>query len=131
MKQLSSAFKEKISSYCFWRKSLGFSDDHEKHLEKFDSYCSAFHSNETAITSSLVTGWIMYEIKSGRHCIENKCAAIRSFAKYVGDGSYILKEKFIRHKRNFNPYIFTDEELARMKPARDIWRRYKLTLIED
>lgn len=25
----------------------------------------------------------------------------------------------------------TDEELARMKPARDIWRRYRVTLIED
>ncbi len=119
MKQFSSVFKEKISSYCIWRKSLGFSVDHEKHLEKFDSYCCTFHPNETSLTSPLVTGWIMYEIKSGRHCIENKCAAIRSFAKYVGNDSYILKEKFTRYKRNFNPYIFSDEEMVRLFEAAD------------
>ena len=119
MQRLSSAFKDRISSYCYWRESLGFSDDHKKHLHKFDAYCSEFHPNEVSITSALVTGWIMYEIKSGRHCVGNKCAAIRSFAKYVGGDSYVLKEKFIRYRRNFGPYIFTDEELARLFAASD------------
>ena len=117
--QLSSIFKEKISAYCEWRKSLGFSNNHERHLCKFDAYCSEFHPNECAITSQLVTGWIKYEIRIGRHCIENKCGAIRSFAKYVGGNSYVLKENFVSYKRNFHPYIFTDEELARLFEAAD------------
>lgn len=121
--QFSSKFSEKLSAYCDWRKSLGFSDDHKNHLIRFDAYCSQFHSNESSITSLLVTGWITYEIKSGRHCIENKCGAIRSFAKYVGGNSYILKEKFVRYKRNFNPYIFTDEELSRLFSAADVVKK--------
>lgn len=47
MLQFSSAFKEKIISYCNWREALGFSDDHKNHLHKFDAYCSEFHPNET------------------------------------------------------------------------------------
>lgn len=125
MLQFSSAFKEKIISYCKWREALGFSDDHKNHLHKFDAYCSEFHPNETTITSMLVTGWITYEIKSGRHCVENKCAAIRSFAKYVGDDSYVLKEKFTCHKRNFRPYLFTDEELERLFAAADIIQKQR------
>lgn len=116
---LGSKFKGKIEDYCKWRKALGFSPDHERHLNKFDSYCKEFHPSECKITKVLVTGWIDYEIKSGRHCIENKCAAIRSFARFVGNDSYILREKYVRYKRNFNPYIFTDEELMRLFNAAD------------
>lgn len=119
MKKFTSNFKKDMLSYCNWRSSLGFSDIHEKHLKKFDEYCSEFHSNETLITEQLVTGWINYEIKCGRHCLGNKCAAIRSFAKFVGGNSYVLREKFISYKRNFRPYIFTDEELKRLFLATD------------
>lgn len=116
----SSNFKEKMWAYCDWRKSLGFSNDHEKHLLKFDAYCSEFHPYVSSLTSSLVTGWIKYEIISNRRCIENKCSAIRSFARYLGSDAYILKENYIHYKRNFNPYIFTNGELARLFTAADV-----------
>lgn len=117
--QLVSNFKPQIHEYCNWRETLGFSKDHQMHLINFDAYCSQFHPNECAITKSLVSGWLSYEIKCGRRCIRNKCAAIRSFASYVGSGSYILNKKFASYKRNFNPYILTDEELARLFAAID------------
>lgn len=120
IKQFSSNFKEKMWAYCNWRKSLGFSNDHEKHLLKFDAYCNEFHPYVKTLTPPLVSGWIQYEIKSNRHCIENKCAAIRSFAKYLGGDAYVLKERYIRYKRNLNPYIFTDEELTRLFSAADV-----------
>jgi integrase len=88
-------------------------------LSKFDTYCYQFHPNETSITKNLVCGWLSHEIKSGRHCIENKCAAIRSFANYVGNDSYKLDKRFVFSRRNFNPYILTDEELARLFAAID------------
>jgi len=116
----SSKFKEEMWAYCDWRKSLGFSNDHEKHLLKFDAYCSEFHPHAGSLTSSLVTGWIKYEMKCNRHCIENKCAAIRSFARYLGGDAYVLKERYVQYKRNFRPYIFTDEELARLFTATDV-----------
>lgn len=116
----SSNFKEKMRTYCDWRKSIGYSNDHEKHLLNFDAYCSEFHPHVSSLTSSLVTGWIKYEIISNRRCIENKCSAIRSFARYLGSDAYILKENYIHYKRNFNPYIFTDGELARLFTAADV-----------
>jgi len=109
-----------MRAYCDWRKSHGFSNDHEKHLLKFDAYCSEFHPYVSTLTLPLVTGWIKYEINSNRHCIGNKCATIRSFAKYLGGDAYVLKEKYVCYKRNFNPYIFTDEELARLFAAADV-----------
>ena len=42
-----------------------------------------------------------------------------SFARYLGGDAYILKEKYIRYKRNFNPYIVTDGELTRLFAAAD------------
>lgn len=120
MVKFFSNFKEKIWSYCVWRKSLGFSDDHEKHLIKFDAYCRKFHPHVNSLTSSIVTGWIKYEINSNQHCIGHKCAAIRSFARYLGGDAYVLKENYVRYKRNFNPYIFTDEELTRLFAAADV-----------
>lgn len=118
--EFTSNFKNELLSYLEWRKILGFSDDHRMHLMKFDTYCSSFHQNETTLTAPLVNGWITYEIKCGRHCLENKCAAIRAFAKYVGGNSYVLKEKYICYKRCFKGYIFTDEELQRLFAAADI-----------
>lgn len=114
MMQLLSNFKSQIEKYCKWRESLGFSRDHESHLSKFDVYCYEFHPNEYTITRALAIGWITFEINSNRHCIQNKCASLRSFARFAGNGSYILKEKFITYKRNFNPYILTDEELSKL-----------------
>lgn len=115
----SSNFKEEMRAYCNWRKSLGFSNDHEKHLLRFDAYCSEFHPYVSSLTSTLVTGWIKYELKNNRRCIEHKCATIRSFARYLGSDAYVLEKEYIHHKRNFNPYIFTDSELARLFIAAD------------
>ena len=119
-RKFSSSFKERLRAYCDWRKSLGFSNDHETHLLKFDAYCNGFHPCASSLTASLVTGWIKYAIKSNQRCIMHKCAAIRSFAKYLGGDAYVLKEKYICYKRNFNPYIFTDEELKRLFAAADV-----------
>lgn len=125
IQQFNSLFKERLSEYCDWREALGFSGDHKNHLLKFDTYCNECHPNEDILTQSLVKGWIAYEIKGGRRCIENKCAAIRSFARYVGNGSYVLKERYISYKRNFMPYIFTDEELSALFSAADSIKKPK------
>ena len=55
-----SNFKDEIVSYCDWRESLGFSDDHRRNLYRFDKYCSEFHPGEKIITAQLVTGWLNY-----------------------------------------------------------------------
>ena len=123
MTQLLSNFRFQIEDYCNWRKSLGYSNDHEQHLTNFDAYCNEFHPNEHSITKALVIGWLSFEIKNGRHCIENKCAALRSFAHFVGNGSYVLNKKFVNYKRNFSPYILTDEELSRLFASTDIVKK--------
>ena len=117
-----SNFKDEIVSYCDWRESLGFSDDHRRNLYRFDKYCSEFHPGEKIITAQLVTGWLNYEVQNN-HSIENKCAAIRSFARHIGNDAYVLKEKFIRYERKFVPYIFTDDELIRLFDSCDVVKK--------
>lgn len=122
MLDFTSGFAAKIREYLDFRKSLGFSNDHRKHLLRFDMYCSQFGKTTDILTKDIVCGWISYEIASDRHCLENKAAAIRAFARHIGGNSYILPADRIPKTPNFIPYILSDEELVRLFSAIDAAR---------
>lgn len=123
MLDFTSGFATKIREYLYFRKSLGFSNDHRKHLLRFDMYCSQFGKTTDILTKDIVCGWISYEIASDRHCMENKVAAIRAFARHIGDNSHILPADRIPKTPNFIPYILSDEELVRLFSAIDAARK--------
>lgn len=119
MSDFISGFSTKIQEYLAFRNALGFSDDHKKHLLRFDMYCSKFGKTGNILTKDIVCGWINYEIASGRHCLENKASAIRLFAQYIGDDSYIFPTDHLPKVSNFIPNILSDEDLIKLFSAID------------
>ena len=112
MSEFHSCFAKKLNEYVGFRCSLGFSRDHQNHLLKFDQYCIQFHPTACVLTAELVKGWIKYEVNSQHGSIQHKQSAIRGFAKFLGPDAYFLTENYGTHKRNFRPYLLSDDELT-------------------
>lgn len=112
MSEFHSCFAKKLNEYVGFRCSLGFSRDHQNHLLKFDQYCIQFHPTACVLTAELVKGWIKYEVNSQHGSIQHKQSAIRGFAKFLGPDAYFLTENYDTHKRNFRPYLLSDDELT-------------------
>lgn len=53
MSDFTSGFSTKIQEYLAFRNALGFSDDHKKHLLRFDMYCSKFGKTGNILTKVL------------------------------------------------------------------------------
>ena len=112
MKDYTSKLAPLIKDYLEFRAAIGRSTDHAHHLLLFDKFCCVMYPELDHINKEVVRGWISDEIAKGRGSLENKAAAIRMLAKYVGNGSYILQTNAIPKKQQYTPYILTDEELA-------------------
>jgi len=91
-------------------------------LKRFDAYCAEFHPEETELTKRVVRGWFDYEVCHGFRGLDQKSGAIRGFANFVGDGSYILPANLYPKTPEYVPYILSDEELARFFHAVDCFR---------
>lgn len=119
MREFKSGFAPKIQEYLRFRMAMGYSGDHEKNLAFFDRFCCEHYPYEQCLNAKIVREWISYEIAQGRKGLPNKASAIRLFAKYLGDGAYVLPADYSSKKSSFAPYIFTDEELAALFHAAD------------
>lgn len=112
MKKYSSKLAQLIESYLEFRSAMGRSTCHARNLLLFDRFCCEKYPDLECLEREAVRGWISDEIAKGRGGLENKAAAIRVFAKYLGNGAYVLPTNTIPKKQGYTPYILTDEELA-------------------
>ena len=119
MNEFKSGFAPLIKEYLDFRKSMGFSNDHEKHLKRFDTYCAEHYPDDTILTKANVRGWYADEILNKRKCLQNKAAAIRLFAAYLGRNAYVLPANCIPKTPEFTPYILTEDELVNFYNAVD------------
>lgn len=112
MREFLSKFAPQIEDYLLFREAMGRSEDHAKQLRFFDRYCCSNFPETNCLNREVVRGWISDEIANGRRGLENKASAIRVFAKYLGNGAYILPMNTIPRKLGYTPYILTDDEMA-------------------
>ena len=118
-----SKFSPVIEKYMAFRTAVGYSTYHGKMLRRFDRYCFEFHPNADRLTKDVVKGWFDYEIAHGYTGLDQKSAAIRSFAKFVGGDAYMLPVDLIPKRPHFTPYILTDDELYRLFTAIDCFHK--------
>lgn len=118
-----SKFSPVIEKYMAFRTAVGYSAYHGKMLRRFDRYCFEFHPNADCLTKDVVKGWFDYEIAHGYTGLDQKSAAIRSFAKFVGGDAYMLPVDLIPKRSHFTPYILTDDELYRLFTAIDCFHK--------
>lgn len=108
-----------IKEYLEVRKTMGYSDTHEKHLALFDEFYSEFYPELETITKESARGWVKYEISRGRGGMYNKISSVRFLARYLGNGAYVLPTTTVPKKPQSTPYILTDDELSRLFIAAD------------
>lgn len=114
----NSIFKEEIISYIVYKKSNGYSFKSEiVKLKNFDKYLVENNIKEKRLTKELVISFI------DSHKLKNRCktvtlatyaSLIRQFALYlcrIDIEAYIIPVNYYNAKRNFIPYIYTDNEI--------------------
>lgn len=119
-----SIFADDIEAMLSYREALGFSKrTYERALLSIDRYVADNHPEALNLSREIVTGWINGHIEKSLYGIANKATAIRLLGKYlsaIGKESYILPDEYVTApKSTFTPYVFTDDELARLFHAID------------
>lgn len=117
MNKFVSKLAPAIKEYLELRNTLGYSNRQEEHLSMLDDYYHKYHPDLETMTKESVRGWLSYEISRGRTGMYNKIGSIRMFARYMGNGAYVLPIKAVPGQSVCTPYIMTDDELSRFFTA--------------
>ncbi len=84
-------------------------------LYKFDQFCVDRQYSESLITRDLVYAWIERRPNEALATQQNRAGVIRQLALYMtrlGLQSYVLPPKTLPRKQHYQPYIFSDAEIA-------------------
>jgi integrase len=128
MSRFTSGFSAKLDAYLEYYAARGFKEaSHIRYLLKFDRYCAEHFPEQSTLTREAVHHWLD-SVKTTANEFARYATVIRQFGIYlcaVDGTAYVLPEKFAPNQSEFNPYIFTDEELAALFKAIDALPPFK------
>jgi len=128
MSRFTSGFSAKLDAYLAFYTARGFKESsHIRYLLKFDRYCAEHCPEQSTLTPEVVHHWLD-AIKTTASEFAYYATVIRQFGIYlcaVDETAYVLPEKFAPNQSEFNPYIFTDEELTALFKAIDAMPPFK------
>ena len=112
----NSVLKEEIVSYINYKKSNGYSFKSEiEKLKNLDKYLVENNIKEKKLTKELVISFIdSHKARSKTVTLASYASLIRQFAIYlcrIEINAYIIPINYYSAKRNFIPYIYTDNEI--------------------
>lgn len=112
----NSIFKDEIISYINYKKSNGYSFESEiVKFKNFDKYLIENNIKEKRLTKDLVIAYIeSHKLRSKTITLSVYASLIRQFALYlhrIEVDAYIIPINYYSTKRNFIPYIYTDNEI--------------------
>ena len=120
MRNFFSKLAPAIKEYLDFRVAMGRSTCHDCHLELFDRFLCNNYPDTDTLSQEVVLAWISDESLKEHNALSYKASAIRLFAKYMGNESYMLPSRYTSKKSSlFSPYIFTDAELKAFFHAAD------------
>ena len=117
-----SIYSDQLSQYYNLR-STTLSDSARKHelcyLRRFDAYVAERSGTCGGLTEAFVNEWVG-ALSGKSSTIENEVVVIRQFLVYLGlSGECILLPAVPKVRDDYVPYIFSDEELARIFTTAD------------
>ncbi len=120
----NSVFKEEIISYIKYKKSNGYSFNSEiVKLRNFDKYLVENNIKEKKLTKELVISFIdSHKARSKTVTLVAYASLIRQFALYlcrIEIDAYIIPINYYSAKRNFIPYIYTNDEMESIFTAKN------------
>lgn len=119
MSKFISGFAADLEAMLAYREALGFSRfSSEPVLLNFDRYAAVHYPDMTNLSREVATSWIDIHLDKSNNNISGKATALRHFGKYlsaIGKEAYILPDEYASPpKSEFVPYLFSDDELARL-----------------
>ena len=113
-----SHFSERIIAFIQHKNAFGFPyDNNELLLQRFDRLCYDCFPNEKFLTKELFLAWAVRNDNENGSSLNRRLTPIRQFAKYlnsIGEPAFILPTKFIQKGHKPTPYIYTEEEVAKV-----------------
>lgn len=110
-----SKFSVPLNAMIEYKKTIGYSENtYLPYCKNFDKYCFKNYPDDEELTKEIALDWISAGNSESGSITKSRAGFIRGFGMYlsdIGSKAYILPNKFNGGKRNFNPYIFTDNEL--------------------
>ena len=118
LKNFNSKLAPHIDQFLSYRKALYYSNtSYEQILSNLDRFCVENYPNITILSQDIVLHWMQKRPCEKSGGLSTRACTIRKFGTYLdgmGLEAYILPLKFVGGSSSFTPYIFTDDELARL-----------------
>lgn len=116
--EFSSGFGCDLKSLIEFKVSLGSAEStYLPRARAFDRYCSENCPITCELTKPLVLAWLYSDGLKDMKGLQYKASFIRTFGEYLkanGKDVYIVPDDFGSGRRQFIPYIFSDEELKNL-----------------
>lgn len=121
-----SILKDEFNDFLSLRRSQGIKDSNRYIWEYLDRYLLDSHANEKAMTPEKVEGWISSACTGLKNkSVDGFITAYNAFAKYlisVGITAYIYPHALSMRRSKYIPYVFSDNEMARLFSIADSGR---------
>jgi integrase len=110
-------FKDHIRNYIELKQAVGYKCDAQAHhLRRFDQFTLERYPEVDILTKEVVLDWCRkkpYEAQANQ-CL--RASMIRQFGKYldsIGIKAYVIPKGYYPKEKQYAPYIYTCDELAR------------------
>lgn len=114
--RFQSSLHEFISGLIAEKRAVGYKYSSSAWtLYKFDQFCISINYTKTVITRDLAQAWIERKPNEALATQQNRVGVLRQLALYMtrlGLQSYVLPAKILPRKQPYQPYIFSDAEIA-------------------
>jgi integrase/recombinase XerD len=111
-------FKDHILNYIELKQAIGYKYDTEAgHLKRFDKFTLEKYPGAAALTKEIVIDWCSKKTYEAQANQSSRASIIRQFAKYldsIGVKAYIVPKGYYPTEKQYMPYIYTVDELAKL-----------------
>ncbi len=110
-------FKEHIKNYIELKQAIGYKFYTEVgRLKSFDRFTLEKYPEVATLTKEIVLDWCSKKTYEAQANQLSRTSIIRQFSKYLDSvrvKSYIIPKGYYPTEKQYTPYIYTDDELAR------------------
>lgn len=100
------------------KQALGYKyDGCARLLFKFDQFCLSYGLAEPRLSRELVNAWSSKRPHEAHATFRNRLGVVRQLGQYMvilGEQAYVLPKNVVPKGRQYIPYIFSNEELAKI-----------------
>lgn len=125
--KFNGPLKEAIKAYIAEKRGMGLIYNSEsKRLANFDRFTLAVNCKINVLTKEIVLSWVSKRDNESPSTQNLRVILMRQFALFMiryGYEAYVLPEGYFKTpSSSFVPYIFTDEEIAKIYYQADNWK---------